>query len=290
MSTGPANSPSAAHEDAVTARIGALLHSLGPAEKQVAQAILAHAEQIPDLSTQGLADLSGTSRASVVRACQTFGYTGFQQLRILMARDSTLARPHAAGGEVPGSPIQAMGTLVADLAGAASLLDAAQLEASIGDLGAAPRILVASGGLSAPVGADAAARLLRLGCTVLAPSDPLEAEIAASLLGPGDACLVISASGTNAEAVRTARRAAARGAQVIALVAALGTPLEEIATRTHAVAVPPRPVVEDLAIPTRLALHLLVEALAASLAVGLGESGISASVRTLEAASDHVHE
>ena len=72
----------------VLATIRSLLPSLLPAEQAVASVLLERAAQVVELSSQQVAELSGASRATVVRTCQSLGFTGYQQLRVLIARDA----------------------------------------------------------------------------------------------------------------------------------------------------------------------------------------------------------
>ena len=72
----------------VMATIRSLLPSLLPTEQSVAQVLLSRSNEIVELSSQQVADLAGASRATVVRTCQSLGFSGYQQLRVLLARDA----------------------------------------------------------------------------------------------------------------------------------------------------------------------------------------------------------
>ena len=82
---------SATRPGEVIATIRSLLPSLLPTEQAVAAVLLARSADIVELSSQQVADLAGASRATVVRTCQSLGYTGYQQLRVLLARDAGYA-------------------------------------------------------------------------------------------------------------------------------------------------------------------------------------------------------
>lgn len=272
----------------LASRLSAAAPTLGPAEQQVARILASHTAELPELSTAQVAELSGTSRASVVRTCQRLGYTGFQQLRVLAVRDAASERggAHAA----PDTVIGAARELAERTVQAADMLEEEPLQRTVADLATARRVLVVAGGLSASVGAALTARLLRLGLTVVCPTDALDAEIAAAALGPEDICVVVSASGVNAQTLRCARAAAAAGAGTIALTAFLGTPLEQVAGRAHITPLAHRNYQDEFHSPSRLAQHVLVEALGGALEHRLGEGAGAVQDRILEVVSGHVDE
>ncbi|WP_152353103.1 MurR/RpiR family transcriptional regulator [Brachybacterium subflavum] len=273
---------------ALASRLAAAAPTLGPAEEQVARVLLSHAQELPELSTAQVAELSGTSRASVVRTCQRLGYTGFQQLRVLAVRDAAGERSGAQSA--PDTVIGAARALAEQTVQATDMLEEEPLQGTVADLATARRVLVVAGGLSASVGGALSARLLRLGVTVISPSDPLDAEIAAAALGPEDLCMAISASGVNAQTLRCVRAAAGAGARTIALTAFLGTPLEQAVGRTHITPLPHRHYQDEFHSPSRLAQHALVEALGGALERRLGEGAGAVQDRILEVVSGHVDE
>jgi hypothetical protein len=131
----------------LASRLAAAAPTLGPAEQQVARVLSTRAGELPELSTAQVADLSGTSRASVVRTCQRLGYTGFQQLRVLAVRDAAPAprEAHAA----PDTVIGAARALAEQTVQATDMLEEEPLRSTVADLAAARRVLVVAGGLSA---------------------------------------------------------------------------------------------------------------------------------------------
>jgi DNA-binding MurR/RpiR family transcriptional regulator len=180
-----------------------------------------------------------------------------------------------------------MRSLAIQVGSATELLEEAQLDATVADLRRAHRVLVVAGGLSASVGSALTARLLRAGITTLMPTDPLDVELVAATLDPGDVCIAVSASGAHAGTLHTARTAQAQGARVIALSAFAQTPLEQFADRTHVTPVPDRHFRDELHTPSRLALHALVEALSTVMDAA---ADIGSHERLLEVVSSHVDE
>ena len=70
-----------------TARIAAVLSTLQPAERRVAERIVEASDAVVEWTAQELADRSGVGLATVVRTCQTVGYRGYPQLRVALAAE-----------------------------------------------------------------------------------------------------------------------------------------------------------------------------------------------------------
>jgi hypothetical protein len=60
---------------------------LRTAEQRVADFILKHAEELIYLTVTELAERTQTSESTVVRLCQKIGYKGYQEFKIMLARD-----------------------------------------------------------------------------------------------------------------------------------------------------------------------------------------------------------
>ncbi|GAI76282.1 unnamed protein product [marine sediment metagenome] len=69
------------------ARLKGVYRSLNPAEKKVSDYILAYPEEVIGLSITEVAENSKASEATVVRVSQLVGYQGFQELKIMLAKD-----------------------------------------------------------------------------------------------------------------------------------------------------------------------------------------------------------
>src|SRR5690625_44131 len=83
--------------------IRGLLPSLAPAERRVAEAVLAAPGEVAGMSITALARSCSTSETTVVRFCRTTGFSGYPQLRLALAVEAErAAQPseRAVGGEV----------------------------------------------------------------------------------------------------------------------------------------------------------------------------------------------
>ena len=68
-------------------RIQGAYASLRAAEQRVADFILKHPEELIYLTVTELAERTQTSESTVVRLCQKIGYKGYQEFKIMLARD-----------------------------------------------------------------------------------------------------------------------------------------------------------------------------------------------------------
>lgn len=212
----------------VTARIAAVRNSLQPSERRVADLIVDDPDAVIELTAQQIADRVGVGRSTVVRACQTFGYRGYPQLRVALAAErGRRAVPPVAGDGALGGIRSAIDRIADDLRAATSLLDADGVDAAVDAVVGARRLLVVASGLSAPVASDLAMRLTAVGRPAETLGDAIGQQIAARHLSTDDVCIVISGSGANESSLRAASAARAAGARVIALTSFVASPLTE---------------------------------------------------------------
>lgn len=290
----------------VVARIRSLLPSLLPAERSVAQVLLGRVGDAADLSSQQIAELAGTSRATVVRASQSLGFSGYQQLRVLLARDAALAVRSQAVRRATARRID--GAAEQDVDGVAratyrrfeqvrdsadqmtALLTPERIEEAVQRLAGAERILVVGHGLSRSLAIDAAARMVRLGLVAEQMTDRIDQLIVTGLLGKQDVVLIISGSGSHADSLGVAREARASGAQLIVVTAFARSPIAELADVLLVVGMPNSSFISELTDTTRIPQVILIEGLMASLRAQLGDRARRATVVALAAVSDHVQE
>jgi len=281
----------------VIATIRSRMPTLQPTEQAVAAVLLERTTEIVELNSQQVADAAGASRATVVRTCQSLGFAGYQQLRVLLARDAGY-RAAAAGGTPdsvnPSDPASVVHATFLHVAATAAqmpaLLSADAVGRAVDTLATAHRLLVVGNGLSAPLASDIAARMTSIGRPAEAPTDVMNQQITARLLSEVDAILVISGSGANTSSVRAAAAARAAGAAVLAITAFDRTPLTELATVSLIATMPDLTFREEITLTSRLPQAILIEAIVAALTLRLGESAVAAKALALDALSDNLME
>lgn len=276
--------PSLEHErGSALALIRAHAATLGRRENAVARVVLERPYEVPQWSTQRLAAEAGTSTATVIRACQSLGFRGFQHLRLELAREAPGAVASegftAATGsaETPGhaddTVTRAFGSARAALLVAGNAIDRATLATAAAMLAGARRVVCTANGFSGPPLQDAAMRLATIGRPVEAPVDILAQQFAAHSLGPEDVCFALSHSGANAHTLATVRAARARGAQVVAICSYAGAPIPDLAACTiTAGAAGPQHAVDPFF--ARITHSVLLHALIAEVAACLTPEGM----------------
>lgn len=225
------------------ARIRGDRPSLPPAERRVADVVLADPAQAAELSITALAERAETSVATVMRFCRAVGLGNYPQLRLALA--AAAAREQALGGEPPphGTDISATDTLdqivnkiiyneVRALEDSKAGLDIEMLGRAVDAVAGARRVDIFGVGASAFVGQDLHQKLHRIGHIVFIWADRHAALTAAALLGPGDVAIAISHSGETEDTVEPLQSAAEHGATTIALT---NVPRSTLAQSAHLV-------------------------------------------------------
>ncbi|QHF25637.1 SIS domain-containing protein [Rathayibacter sp. VKM Ac-2804] len=214
-------------ESTLLVQLRAASGRLGPSERRVARVVLSRPEDVVEWSTSELATAAETSAATVIRACQSLGFRGFQHLRLELARSTPPSRVETA---VPDGGIRAVfDEAVAALCLGRDGVDPEAVDRAADLLAVARRLVLVGNGFSGPPLQDAALRLSTLGRSVEAPADILAQQFAAHALVPGDVCLAVSYSGANAHTLAACRAAAERGAAVIAVTSFARAPLARLA-------------------------------------------------------------
>lgn len=277
--TGPVAGPSA------LAAIAAAREKLTASERKVAEFILRHAGEAVYLSVTELADRCGTSEASVVRFCRKAGFRGFQHLKIALA--CSLVPPAAAGGEVAAAgEVTAAGALheqtVQALADTRGVLSGPALRQAARALAAARRVDVYGVGTSGLVARIAAYKLTRHGKPAFAHGDPHMQAISAAVLGPGDAALGISFSGSTVDTLHSLEMAKRAGATTISITNYPRSPIARLSDIVIPIAVRENPL-HSGALPVLTAQLYAVEVLVAMTVEELGDAAARALQRTSEA-------
>ncbi|MFJ4163959.1 MurR/RpiR family transcriptional regulator [Microbacterium sp. NPDC089698] len=255
------------------ALIATSLNSLQPTERRVAEAILQAPEDVVELTAQQLADRVGVGRSTVVRACQSFGYRGFPQLRV------ALATALGGSGEAPdygegvlGRMRAEIGRIAQSLPQAVSVLDETSMEWVVRGIANAGRVLIVANGLSAPIASDLSMRLTAIGRPAEFVPDAIAQQISASTLGADDMCLVVSGSGANEASLRAARQASGRSAKIVALTSFAVSALTTLADEAIVIAPAGQSFRDELEHTSRVAHAVFVEVFVGAVTHAIGEN------------------
>ena len=213
---------------------------LPPAERRVAEVVLRSPEAVAFGTVARVAELAGTSGASVVRFATRLGFPGFSSLQAAVQRAigqqlrPAVERIRADTG--PDVVAAALPVEVGNVERTLAAVDTASFEAAVDLLATRPRVLVMAGEAEAGVGAMLAGglSLVREGVEQLGGSDVAVARRLATC--GGDAALVaIDMRRYERWVVEHAARAASAGAAVVAVTDSLLSPLAERAAVTFVV-------------------------------------------------------
>ena len=213
------------------ARLRHLQADLPPTARRIASYIDTHAEEIIRMSITELADQVEASEGSIVTLCRRLGASGFQELKILIARE--LVEPmqfiqedlHEGDSisEVSGRIFAAHANSLADTR---KLLSTEALGQAVELIRAAARIDVYGIGSSGPIAVDLAYRLMQLGLRAAATIDSHMQAVNAAMSGPDVTVVTVSHSGSTVETVLATRLAKEAGAKVIGITRLGRSPLQ----------------------------------------------------------------
>lgn len=280
----------------VVARIRSELTSLLPTERAVAEVFVTQPDAVIEMSAQQVAALAGASRATVVRTCQSLGFSGYQQLRVMLARDlGPSVQVAKADGPAEPATVEAVvrecfAEVGRSLPAMTALLEESDVRRAVDLLAGARRVLVCGNGLSAPLAALLAQRLGALGRVADAPTDGIAQQVAARHLGPDDALVVISGSGANDASLRCAEAARSAGAAVLLVTSFGRSPLTGHADVSLVVGMRDLTFRDELTVTSRIPHFILIEALIAGVVWRLGAEAEAAHARTMSVVGQNLVE
>jgi DNA-binding MurR/RpiR family transcriptional regulator len=208
-------------------RFQRLLDGMTSSEKRVGAYFMEH----PDAAQKSIGeiiDVSGLGYGTVIRFCQKLGCRGFQEFKVLMARDAIASRP--AEEQLGQGGYDAIWQRAKDdINRTAQTLDIQEVERAAECLIGASRVLCIGVASSAPLALSLDWKIKRCGIVSSFVSDGYVMAVEASLLREGSVLVAISSSGATKDIVTAARLAREGGATVIAVTNFTKAPLVETA-------------------------------------------------------------
>lgn len=214
------------------AHMQALLPSLKPVERQIANHVLDDPERVLSSSISDMRRGSGASVGSIVGFCRLMGAKGFAGFKIALAQDLAQAgfSSHANGlGNLSNtSPFESVFQFhtrclkeTLQLNTEKTVLEASRI------LELARRIEFFSIGMSYPVALTACSKLRLIGFPASTQSDAHLQIVNATQLGKGDVAFGISCSGRTRETVRCLKIARERKATTLCITNCMKSPITE---------------------------------------------------------------
>ncbi|NMF87207.1 transcriptional regulator HexR [Aromatoleum petrolei] len=271
------------------ARIEASFDDLRKSERAVAEFVLAHPNEVLNISIAELAYRVGVSQPTVARFVNALGFTGFKEFKLRLAQSLASGVPYVHRDVGPDDSLDEVAPKVFNrtigaLMSVRNQLDAVRLQRAVELVTRAGRMEFYGIGNSGIVATDAQHKFFRFGIPAVAYSDPHTQGMAATLLEEGDVVVAISASGRTPEIIRACELAREAGAEVIAITAS-GSPLARAATVLLAADVPEDP---DVYAPmtSRIAHLAIIDVLSVSVALASGPELIKRLERTKQTLRD----
>ncbi|MGO2750676.1 MAG: MurR/RpiR family transcriptional regulator [Pseudoclavibacter sp.] len=277
----------------VLVELRALLPSLRPSERRIAEALLADPEGFATRSMAEIAELAETSTTTVVRFTRRAGYTRFRDLRHDLTEQNLRERLASRAGAAPAadiSPDDSLSDVVAkiamnetlSIADTAEVLDIDALTAAVAAIAGAARVDIHGIGASSVVGVDLQRKLSRIGRIALEWPEAHAAWTAAAVLDERAVAIAISHSGETEGVVEFLRIAKATGATTVAITnherSALAG-LADIVLRTAARETPLR----SAALGSRIAQLMVVDCVFTGVAQVDYEGSVAAIQKTHQA-------
>jgi len=214
-------------------RIHGTYASLRAAEQRVADFILKHPEELIHLTVTELADKTQTSESTVVRLCQKIGYKGYQEFKIMLARDlvgpaETVYEEIVATDDIPTLKQKVFAANAQALKDTMEVLQNDELERAVLALAQARRVEIYGIGGSAALAMDAYHKFMRLGLNAVYLNDGDLMAMSSSLLGSGDVVLGISHTGGSRDVCDAMENAQALGAATICITHRATSPITKV--------------------------------------------------------------
>src|ERR1700736_6962565 len=149
-------------------RLQGAYSGLRAAEQRVADFILKAPDELIYLTVTELAERTNTSESTVVRLCQKIGYKGYQEFKIVLARDLVGPTTEIYAAIEPGDDLATIKNKVFQanaqaLRDTLEVLDDHALQRAVDALAGARRVEIYGVGGSITLALDASHKLLKLG-------------------------------------------------------------------------------------------------------------------------------
>lgn len=221
---------------AIVAKMESLRSSFGKSELRVIDYIVEHPDEVIAYSVADLAEASGVSDATVVRASKKLGLSGFYELKLALAKSMSSpietmydrVNPEDSTEQIMDKLFRnAMNTLkyTHDVANTPAMV-----EAAADMILSADRVYIFGMGNSAAIAMDMQHKLNRIGVTAMAVSDPHIQITVAAYSTERDVVFAISHSGSSKDVIESVKVAKEQGARIISLTNLGHSPLSKLST------------------------------------------------------------
>ena len=198
--------------------------------RRIADSVLEHPDQVLASNIHQLGRELEIAESSIVRFCKALGYSGFSELKLMLAKygrqSSKIIFENLKDGSPEAVSREIFSLSIETLQIAAEQLDFSAIQKAADMLNRAGRIVICGVGASASVAESFAAHLLRIGIAAEASTDGELMQMSARGADARTLFVAITKSGRNLPLVRAFELAKARGAMTVCLTGFEQTPIE----------------------------------------------------------------
>lgn len=248
-------------------RIRGVYDALPRSERKVADYVLGHADQVIHSSVTDLAHTLEVSESTVVRFCQRLDYQGYQEFKVLLARD--LGRPFRDTYEEIKPQDDATTVVrktfqmsIQALSDTMAVLSPDNIKQVVILLMNARHIYLFGCGGSGGIAEIAYQKMLRLGLPCTVCTDSHTQTLLAGLATEQDVVIGLSYSGNNEDVIRAMRVADERQAQTVAITNHPASPAAKMANIVLLTGAAETPLVSESG-PSRVVQLAVIDALCA---------------------------
>jgi len=282
--------------DAILPRPGCLalirrmFDSLRPAEKKVASYILDNGGQVVYQSITELASATGTSDATIIRFANALGFSGYQELKIALARElvspgKNIHDDIEPGDSLPVAVNKAFQANIQAVSDTLNVLDIESLQQAVGAVVGARHVYLYGVGTSALSAQDAYYKLLRVGIHANFYADAHMQAISTALITEDDVVIGFSHSGSTKDVVDVLRLAKERGACIVCITNRARSPMAKLADVVLRTASEETPFGSG-GMPSMMAQLSVVDALFVGVSLSMYDRAIEFIERTGETVKD----
>lgn len=204
---------------------------LSDSEKRVADYILNNKATVVDIAIKKLAQITGTSAATIIRFCQALGFKGYTELKFYIERE--LLSPVGEAEEInENDSIKVLKQKIFNfnkkvIDDTLMILDDIEVEKAINAISKAQKIGLYGEGGSGSIAMSALNLLLQIGLPCDTFIDPFLQVMSASQLRKGDVAIGIAHSGRTINTIDAMRVAKQKGATTICITGYTNSPITE---------------------------------------------------------------
>lgn len=247
---------------------------LSATEQKIAAFVMEHPDRVIYYSVTQVADELGVAQSTVTRFCRSLGLRGYQELKIMLAREMNTGAQSNAGDGKMNLPQRLAQIGIQNIQDSLRILDLEEVQKAVVQMMQARKIVLFGLGESGPIAELLKMKLLGLGLMVDAHVDVHLQLISAAHLTNEDVAIGISQLGSTKDVVNALKKARSSGAHTICITGHGRSPITEFAD-TRLVCLSKGISVFENDLKSKMSILFLIELIAISVSLYISEKGNS---------------